>query len=124
MNEEDADSIFKVVPLFDPDALSFLTSSKRLCRDIIGWKHLSHPNILLLLGVSTSTDPYYFRILTKWMPNGNVMRYATSNPEVNRLRLVSSVPVIYVVHHRHLAVRGRFGRGVLGIVHGYLKGVS
>ena len=56
---------------------------------MIAWKSLSHPNILPLLGVSISTDPRSFRIVSDWMRNGNVMEYTRSNPEVNRLQLVS-----------------------------------
>ena len=65
---------------------------QRLCREIIGWKYLSHPNILPLLGLSVSADPRFFCILTEWMHNGNVIQYAESNPEANRLRLVSPLP--------------------------------
>jgi len=69
--------------------LSLLIRTQRFCREIIGWKRLSHPNILPLLGVSVSADPQNFRIVSDWMRNGNVMEYTRSNPEVNRLRLVS-----------------------------------
>ncbi|KAF9648137.1 kinase-like protein [Thelephora ganbajun] len=95
VNEEDFDRVFK-----------------RLCREIIGWKHLSHPNILPLLGVSVLTDPHCFRILTEWMPNGNVMRYARSNPEANRLRLLSETASGVAYLHD------------LGVVHGDLKGAN
>ena len=40
-----------------------------------------------------STDPQCFRILSDWMQNGNVMEYARSNPDVNRLRLVSPLAI-------------------------------
>jgi len=53
------------------------------------WKRLSHPNILPLLGVSVSSNPQHFRIITEWMPNGDVAEYIEANPEANRLRLVS-----------------------------------
>ena len=88
MNEGDSDRTFKV-PLINFTCYYCSTSTKRLCREVIGWRHLTHPNILPLLGVSGSTNPHYFRILTEWMPNGDVMQYARSNPEANRLRLVS-----------------------------------
>ena len=67
----------------------YLAFTQRLCREIIGWKYLFHPNISPLLGVSVSTDPHCFCILSEWMSNGNVMQYTRSNPEANRLRLVS-----------------------------------
>ena len=63
---------------------------QQFCREIIVWKHLSHPNILPLLGASLSTRPYYsFRMVSPWMKNGNVMEYTRSNPSTNHLRLVS-----------------------------------
>ncbi|KAF9647138.1 kinase-like protein [Thelephora ganbajun] len=91
---------------------------KRLCREIITWKHLSrpdnlsHPNILPLLGVSLSAELGSFRILTEWMPNGNIMRYARSNPAANRLRLLSEVMSSVAYLHN------------LKIVHGDLKGAN
>ncbi|KAF9651394.1 kinase-like protein [Thelephora ganbajun] len=85
---------------------------KRLCREIIGWKHLSHPNILPLLGVAVSEDPYCFRILTEWMPNGNAMQYTRSNPEANRLRLLSEIMSGVAYLHE------------LRIVHGDLKAAN
>jgi len=87
MGEGDSDRIFKVSSL-NLTHYHCSAFSQRLCREIISWKHLTHPNILPLLGVSVSADPHRFRILTEWMPNGNVMQYARSNPEANRLRLV------------------------------------
>ena len=110
MNGESSDRVFKVVStalLYHHNPL--LSFTQGLCREIIGWKHLSHPNILPLLGVSVSTDPYSFRIITKWMPNESVTRYARSNPKVNRLRLVYPITVphkLYFIHCQPLAVRG------------------
>ena len=72
-------------------------STQQLCREVVGWKHLSHPNVLPLLGVSMFADPHCFLILTEWMPNGNVIQYARSNPWVNRLQLVSSPPHLNIL---------------------------
>ena len=95
-NEVGSDTIFKVSPinLINRKRLAF---TQRLCREIITWKHLSHPNILPLLGVSISTVTPYFRILTEWMPNGNIVRYARSNPTANRPQLVS--PLVSLFHY-------------------------
>jgi serine/threonine protein kinase len=79
-----------VIALYPVDC-NHLVSAQRLCREVFIWKRLSHPNILPLLGVSVSKNPLHFRIISEWMPNGNVMEYIGSNPEVNRLRLVSPV---------------------------------
>ena len=68
-------------------------SSQRLCREIIAWKYISHPNILPLIGVSIPANSHRFRILTEWMPNGNIMQFARSNPAANRLQLASNVPI-------------------------------
>ena len=87
INEGDSDSIFKVPPT-NPSHHHCSTFSQKLCREVVFWKHLSHPNIFPLLGISMSADPYPFLILSEWMPNGNVMQYARSNPEANRLRMV------------------------------------
>ena len=84
---EDFDGIFKVSTT-NPACYRCSTFPQRLCREIIAWKHLSHPNILPLLGISMSQDPLCFHILSEWMSNGNVMQYARSNPGANRLRLV------------------------------------
>ncbi|KAF9790648.1 kinase-like domain-containing protein [Thelephora terrestris] len=86
--------------------------AQRLCREIIAWKHLTHENILPLLGVSISTDTSCFRILTEWMPHGNIMRYARSNPAANRLELLSEVMSGVTYLHDH------------SIVHGDLKGAN
>ena len=89
MNEGDSDGSFKV-PSTSSARCHRSFSTQRLCREIIGWKYLSHPNILPLLGVSVFADPHCFRIITEWMPGGNVVQYAKSNPEANRLGLVSA----------------------------------
>ncbi|KAF9790663.1 kinase-like domain-containing protein [Thelephora terrestris] len=85
---------------------------KRLCREVIVWKHLSHPNILPLLGVSISINPHSFRILTEWMPNGNVSRYTEVNPTANRLQLLSEVMSAMTYLHD------------LKVVHGDLKAAN
>ena len=92
MNEGDSEKGFKV-PLFDLTHCRRSTFTQGFCQEIIGWKHLTHPNILPLLGVSVSIDPRCFCILTEWMPNGNVVQYTRSYPKANRLRLVSSSAV-------------------------------
>ena len=92
MNEGDADRIFKV-SLVNFMHHHYSGFTQRLCREVVGWKHLSHPNIFPLLGISMSVDPSTFLILSEWVPNGNVMQYARSNPEANRLRMVGPLAV-------------------------------
>jgi len=56
-------------------------------REIVGWKHLSHPNILPFLGVSETL--FQFSIITPWLSHGDILRYIRKNQEVNRWELVS-----------------------------------
>jgi serine/threonine protein kinase len=87
--KDEFDNIFKVGNYNRLMRCSCLLSTKQLCREVLIWKRLSHPNVLPLLGVSVSKNSQYFRIISEWMPNGNVMEYIKSNPQTNRLRLVS-----------------------------------
>ena len=91
---EDAfNKVFKVQVVIYLIAYRRSVCTQRFCREIISWKYLSHPNILPLLGVSISTDPRGFRIISDWMQNGDVMRYTRTNPKANRLRLVSPLAI-------------------------------
>ena len=47
-------------------------------------KHLAHPNIVPLLGVTI--DPP--QLISDWMSGGNLTDYITNNPDTNRLHLV------------------------------------
>ena len=51
------------------------------------WKHLGHPNVVPLLGV-TITPP---QLISQWMSGGDLLENV-KRPEVNRLSLVSIVP--------------------------------
>ena len=131
MNEGDSDRTFKVPPinLAHRHCLGLI---QRLCREVIGWKHLSHSNISSLLGVSMSADLRSFFILSEWMTNGNVMQYARSSPEANRLRMVNPLAIFLRFLFSFIFICGlqlsEVMSGVaylheLGIIHGDLKGV-
>ena len=49
-------------------------------------KHLSHPNIVPLLGATV--DP--FELVSDLMPGGDLMEYITNHPDVDRHSLVCS----------------------------------
>ena len=58
-----------------------------LCKGVVMWKALQHPNVLLLVGaMMTKTQ---FTMVSEWMPNGNINKFAEAHPGVDRLRLVS-----------------------------------
>lgn len=61
-------------------------SNQRFYREIVGWKYVSHPNVVPFLGISESLFP--FCIISPWLPNGNILEYVGKRQEVNRFRLV------------------------------------
>jgi len=61
-------------------------SNQRFYREVIGWKYVSHPNVLPFLGISETLFP--FCIITPWLPNGNIVEYIRQHQGVNRLQLV------------------------------------
>ena len=71
-----------------------LTSIQQLSKETIIWRHLAHPNLLPLYGVSTSIripglgspSPC---LVSPWMENGNIRDFARKNPTFNRFDLVS-----------------------------------
>jgi len=59
---------------------------QRFCREGIAWRHLRHPNILPLLGVTVSE--HRFALVSEWMENGNVNEFIERDRHVNRAELV------------------------------------
>ena len=100
MDKADADVTLKV-PSINLAHYCYSALNQRLCREIIIWKHLRHANIMPLLGVLVYGDLRCLRTLTDWMPNGNVMQFARSNSNENRLQLVSSLAVSPQFFHTH-----------------------
>lgn len=52
----------------------------------MAWKHLRHPNILPLLGVTISENR--FATISQWMENGNIIEFVRRDHDVNRAALV------------------------------------
>ena len=70
------------------------------------WKHLAHPNILPLLGVTIAP----FQLISTWMPGGNLSEYIETNPGSGPLRPVSALAVEFIpCLLRLLAIRYRQG---------------
>jgi serine/threonine protein kinase len=58
------------------------------CQEGVAWKHLRHPNILPLLGVTINDDQ--FAMVSEWMDNGNINQFIEVNPHANRPQFVSN----------------------------------
>jgi serine/threonine protein kinase len=63
-----------------------MNALQRFCREGVAWKHLRHPNILPLLGVTISGTR--FAMVSKWMENGNINEFVEKNRHANRIELV------------------------------------
>jgi serine/threonine protein kinase len=59
---------------------------QRFCREGVAWKHLRHPNVLPLLGVTVSE--HRFAMVSEWMENGNINEFVGKYRHVNRIMLV------------------------------------
>lgn len=59
---------------------------QRLYREAVAWKHLQHPNILPLLGVTTLGGQ--FAMVSEWMEDGNINEFIQKNPDADRTELV------------------------------------
>jgi serine/threonine protein kinase len=59
---------------------------QRFCREGVAWKHLRHPNVLPLLGVTVSERR--FAMVSEWMEYGNINEFIEKDKDVNRIKLV------------------------------------
>ena len=69
-------------------------SNQKLYHEIIGWKHVSHSNVLPFLGVS-ETFQFPLNIISPWLPNGNILEYTQKNREADRFQLVGDRHDLY-----------------------------
>lgn len=78
------------------------------CREAVVWKHLDHPNIVPLLGVTAAP----FQFVTDWMPGGELPEYISTHQSADRFSLLSDVAAgLGYLHSRD-------------VIHGDLKGAS
>jgi len=52
----------------------------------VAWRHLRHPNILPLLGVTL--NEHRFALVSEWMENGNINQFIVRYRHINRAELV------------------------------------
>jgi len=71
---------------------------QNFCKEVVGWKTLRHPNVLPLLGVTTTNDRLV--MVSEWMTNGNITEFLKKNPDVDRLELVR----LFLFHSRSLSL--------------------
>jgi len=69
-------------------ACQWVNGLQRFCREGVAWKHLRHPNILPLLGVTF--NEHRFALVSEWMENGNINAFVERDCHTNRVELVRS----------------------------------
>ena len=88
------------------------------------WKHLTHPNVLPLLGVTITP----LQLISDLMPGGDLPRYVKNNPDANLLGLVG-VPsdarssYVYSQHQLSNVADGLRYLHSCNVIHGGIKGV-
>ncbi|KAF9644146.1 kinase-like protein [Thelephora ganbajun] len=81
-------------------------ATKAFCKEAVMWKRLTHPNIVPLLGITTTP----FQLISDWMSGGDLPGYIAKNPDVDRIGLLSDVTEgLYYLHSCNM-------------IHGDLKG--
>ncbi|KAF9645420.1 kinase-like protein [Thelephora ganbajun] len=89
---------------------------RRFYREVIGWKYISHPNVLPFLGVSETLFPLCF--VSPWLPNGNIIEYTRKNQRVNRLQLLAQAACGLEYLHSLSVVHGDINPGNILISEG------
>ena len=67
-------------------------NSQAICQEAVMWKHMTHPNILPFLGVTTTP----FQLVSVWMSGGKLSEYIEKHPDVDRVGLVRVHPVVSI----------------------------
>ena len=63
-------------------------SHQRFCKEAVTWWTLRHPNVLPLLGVTTTENRLV--MVSEWMSMGNIVEFTRAGTDVDRLGLVRS----------------------------------
>ena len=53
-------------------------SQRRLCREAVVWKRVSHQNILEFIGVTLTNE---IAVVSEWAENGGILKYVRDPPE-------------------------------------------
>ncbi|KAF8517253.1 kinase-like domain-containing protein, partial [Hysterangium stoloniferum] len=90
---------------------------RRAWREYLTWSSLSHPNIVQCLGYSYDFTPATIidlpALISPWMSHGTLLSYIVSNPEINRIPLITGISGALVFLHGHhpLIVHGDIRAG-------------
>ena len=78
-------STFTITPVW-------MNGLQRFCGEAVAWKHLRHPNVLPLLGVTVSERR--FAMVSEWMEYGNINEFIEKDKRVNRAELVCRFSIL------------------------------
>ncbi|KAG9005570.1 hypothetical protein FRB94_001429 [Tulasnella sp. JGI-2019a] len=86
------------------------TDPRMLLKEIKVWCRLQHPHVLPFLGASITASPPF--IVSQYMPNGDIKKYLSKRPNINRVQLIHEIALgMLYIHGKN-------------IVHGDLKCVN
>ncbi|KAF9789351.1 kinase-like domain-containing protein [Thelephora terrestris] len=84
-------------------------SEDSIYAEVILWKHMDHPNILPLLGVTGIP----FQPVLKWVAGGNLMEYITRHPLTDRLGLLLGISeALKYLHSLNIALGSLQGSNI------------
>ena len=89
-SKRDQQRVNEVCPMIYFSALGHLRIGQTFRQVTVVWKHITHPNIVPLLGVTTNPP----QLISDWMPGGDLTEYVTSHPDTDRISLVSDFPAL------------------------------
>jgi len=78
--------LIRSVSVLPTPLYSWVIGLQRFCREAVAWRHLRHPNILPLLGVTL--NEHRFALVSEWMENGNINEFIVRYRHINRAELV------------------------------------
>jgi len=78
---------------YNPRIITFLCSPmpgnpQNFYEEAVAWKHLEHPNIVPLLGITIAPSPP--QLISDWISGGNLTNYIGDHPGADRLGLVDA----------------------------------
>ena len=77
---QNSEILWRILITTEPDR------SQNFFREVATWKHLSHPNVLELIGVTI--DDHEYSIVSPWMEDGSIIGFLREDFEANPLGLV------------------------------------